>query len=129
MDDIYEKYNSKYEDISNEDVSLKKIDIGLVMGLFKNLGDLRLDFEKINKDTIDNIINKKINNINQELEYTLFILQEEKKLIVNSIGTTQGIEIYNKYISSLKKLESNIFSTYKDFCKNKQRYSSALNQE
>lgn len=158
LDDIYEKYNSKYEDISNEDVSLKKIDIGLVIGLFKNLGDLRLDFEKINKDTIDNIINKKINNINQELEYTLFVLQEEKRVkidgafkiyfkyekklknsinnicnfnqkIVSSIGTTQGIEIYNKYISSLKKLESNIFSTYKDFCKNKQRYSSALNQE
>lgn len=160
LDYICKKYNNKYEEIFNEENGLdfKKIDLQIVINLFESLDGSRLSFEEINKENIDNIIRKKMNSIDGQLEYTEFILKKEKVIeidgafkiyfkyekklknsinnlcsfnqkIVNSIQSTQGTEVYNRYISSLKKLESNIFSTYKDFYKNKQKYSSVLNQK
>lgn len=139
-------------------LNFKERVLKLVISLFESLENSRLSFEQMNKENIDNIISKKMNSIYEQLEYTKFTLKEEKVVeidgafkiyfeyekklnnsinniynfnqkIVSSIGTTQGIETYNRYINSLKKLESNIFSTYKDFCKNKQIYSKALNQK
>ena len=160
LDSIKKEYYDKYVESWSKKNSLNfnEIYINIVLNLFEILDNSRLSFEEMNKENIDNIISKKMNNIYGQLEYTEFTLKKgkvieidgafkiyfkyEKKLkssinhlcsfnqkIVNSIQTTQGTEVYNRYISSLKKLESNIFSTYKDFYKNRQKYSSALNQK
>lgn len=169
LENIRTKYNGKYQILKSSEngkdffeilngQSTERVRLLLVIDLFKFLEDFRLSIEETNKERIDNIISKIMNSINEELEYTKFILKEQKVVeidgafkiyfkyenklknsidnlcyfnqkIVNSIENIKEIEIYNKYISSLKQLEFNIFSTYKEFCENKQRYTSALNQE
>ena len=157
--DIFKKFNKYENLPDKEAMlDLNEIDLDLVTNLFNNLDDLRLKLEQINKENIDNIIRKKMNSIYEQLENTKFILKEEKiveidgafkiyfeyekklkdsisnvcnlnQKIVSGFVNAHGIETYNRYITSLKKLESNIFSTYKKFCKNKQSYLSSLNQE
>lgn len=156
LDKYNDKYNKNLN--KGNPLNFKDNVLNSAISLFEDLEDLRLDFEQMNKEKIDSIISKKMNSVYKNLEYTKFTLKEEtvvqidgafkiyfeyeKKLknsinnlfdfnqkILTNIENIQEIENYKKDIISLENLEYKIFSSYKDFCKNKQTYLITLNEK
>lgn len=102
LNNTCKKYHDKYMQIYHQKnfFNFKEIDLNLILGLFDGLDNLRLSFEQKNKENIDNIISKKMNNIYEQLEYTKFILKEEKVVEIDG-----AFKIYFEYE---KELENNI---------------------
>ncbi len=157
LNNTCKKYHDKYMQIYHQKnfFNFKEIDLNLILDLFDSLDNLRLSFEESNKEEIDNIISKKMNNIYEQLQYTKFTLKEEKivkidgafkayfeyekKLeisiktlqenrtnILSNIKSDEKNEKCKKYINSLQKIKCNIISDYKNFYSNKSSHSNEL---
>lgn len=157
LNNTCKKYHDKYMQIYHQKnfFNFKEIDLNLILDLFDGLDNLRLSFEESNKEEIDNIISKKMNNIYEQLQYTKFTLSEEKRVeidgafkayfeyekklessiktlqenrinILSNIKSDEKNEKCKKYINSLQKIKCNIISDYKNFYSNKSSHSNEL---
>ena len=100
LNNTCKKYHDKYMQIYKQKslFNFKEIDLNLILNLFDGLDNSRLSFEQRNKENIDNIISKKMNNIYEQLEYTKFILKEEKVVEIDG-----AFKIYFEYEKELEK--------------------------